>query len=204
MLWQVLPLRSCRTCRPSRLRTAARHRCERSTRSDSSALGFLETISRLCGESLSVFEGLNRGQALERLKADEAAGSPLAGTYIDFVEASERGLSNGTRDLDLQSSWGSMHPMTTCAAVFCAVVDARFALVGVLCRGEVHSSCRSIHHRSRKSEVSHQLRPRPEACEGGRSRGALGPRDAALSQPEDEMLRRYFGLPTPAEPRSRG
>jgi len=38
-------------------------------------------------------EGLNRGQALEQLRADEASGSVLAKTYIEFVEASERGLS---------------------------------------------------------------------------------------------------------------
>jgi UDP-N-acetylglucosamine acyltransferase len=38
-------------------------------------------------------EGNNRGQAIQRLLADEAADSPRVKTYIAFVEASERGLS---------------------------------------------------------------------------------------------------------------
>lgn len=38
-------------------------------------------------------EGLNRGQALEKLRADALAGDPIMQVFVDFVVASDRGLS---------------------------------------------------------------------------------------------------------------
>lgn len=37
-------------------------------------------------------EGLNRGQAVEQLRGDEAVSSPIATSFLEFVEASDRGL----------------------------------------------------------------------------------------------------------------